>query len=66
MLANMWIALIWCKLEHCYITEWDEYFSLFVVSVISVPGMLLIKKSVAQVEKLKKKFTQRGKAEDKK
>lgn len=66
MLANMWIALIWCKLEHIFISEWDEYFELFVVSIISIPVLLLIKGIVAQAIKLKKKFTQRNKSEDKK
>lgn len=53
MLVNTWIALIWCKLDHTFISEWDEYLALFVVSIVSVPIMLLIKHIITKVKKVR-------------
>ena len=43
MLLNTWTALIICAIEGVSISEWDEYLSLFIISIISFSMLLIIK-----------------------
>lgn len=42
MLINTWATLIWIALDHSFISNWDEYLSLFIISIIGLPTFLLI------------------------
>lgn len=42
VLVNTWATLIWVALDNSFISSWDEYLSLFIVSIIGLPTFLIV------------------------